>query len=159
MPSASFETSLGTCGISWEDALITGFSLPPTTAHPSDAPPFVGILIARVQDHLAGRMQDFSDVPYAWERVSEFQRVVYQAALMIGPGETATYGQLARAIGQSPAAARAVGTALGQNLWPLLVPCHRFIGANGKMTGFSAPGGIQTKLRLLAMEGSQLFAE
>lgn len=159
MPSTSFDTCLGACGISWEDALVTGFSLPPSAAHVQETPPFVTSIILQVQDHLAGRMQDFSGLPYAWDRVSEFQRTVYQAALLIRPGETATYGQLARAIGQPPAAARAVGTALGQNIWPLLVPCHRFIGANGKMTGFSAPGGIQTKLRLLTLEGSQLFAE
>lgn len=159
MPSANFDTSFGTCGISWEGDFITGFSFPPTAAQPKETPPFVSAVIARAQAHLAGRMQDFSDLPYAWELVSEFQRAVYQAALLIGPGETATYGQLARAIGQPAAAARAVGTALGQNIWPLLVPCHRFIGANGKMTGFSAPGGIRTKLRLLALEGAQLFAE
>ena len=70
-----------------------------------------------------------------------------------------SYGQLAAAIGQPAAAARAVGTALAENPWPLLVPCHRFIGADGRMTGFSAPGGIKTKLRLLALEGAELFAE
>jgi methylated-DNA-[protein]-cysteine S-methyltransferase len=159
MPSTSFHTPIGACGISWDDSFITGFCLPPSKALLSDAPEFVGEIIARVQNHLAGRMQDFVDLPFAWDRVTDFQRSVYQAALRIGPGETATYGYLARVIGQPPAASRAVGTALGQNPWPLLVPCHRFIGANGKMTGFSAPGGIQTKLRLLALEGSQLFAE
>ena len=77
----------------------------------------------------------------------------------MGPGQTSTYGQLAAAIGRPLSEARAIGTALGQNPWPLLVPCHRFIGADGRMTGFSAPGGIKTKLRLLALEGVELFAE
>lgn len=159
MPSAAFETSLGTCGISWDGPRLAGFSLPPAATGPFEAPPFVDAAIARVRDHLGGRLQDFADLPYAWEQVTDFQRTVYQAALRIGPGRTATYGQLAKAIGLPLAAARAVGTALGQNPWPLLVPCHRFVGADGRMTGFSAPGGIATKLHLLALEGSQLFAE
>jgi len=159
MPSTAFDTSFGVCGISWDGELITRFSLPPAAAAPIDAPAFVSAVIARVQDHLSGHLQDFADVRFAWQQVTDFQRAVYQAALRVGPGQTATYGQLAKTIGQPLAAARAVGTALGQNPWPLLVPCHRFVGADGRMTGFSAPGGIQTKLRLLALEGAQLFAE
>jgi methylated-DNA-[protein]-cysteine S-methyltransferase len=79
--------------------------------------------------------------------------------LRVAPGMTKTYGWLAAAIGQPVSASRAVGTALGQNPWPLLVPCHRFVGADGKMTGFSAPGGVQTKLRLLSIEGAELFPQ
>jgi O-6-methylguanine DNA methyltransferase len=105
------------------------------------------------------KMQDFADLPYAWNRVSSFQRAVYEAALHVKPGQTWSYGQLAAAIAQPTEAARAVGAALGQNPWPLLVPCHRFIGADGRMTGFSAPGGIKMKLRLLALEGAELFPE
>jgi len=73
--------------------------------------------------------------------------------------ETAPPAEIAAALGQSLGAARAVGTALGANRWPLLIPCHRVVAADGKMTGFSGPGGIRTKLRLLALEGAQLFAE
>ena len=62
-----------------------------------------------------------------------------------------TYGQVAKAIGK-PAASRAVGAAIGNNPWPVLVPCHRVIGSTGKLTGFSAPGGIETKRRMLALE-------
>jgi len=62
-------------------------------------------------------------------------------------------------MGQSPAVIRAVGAALGINPWPLLIPCHRVVASDGKMTGFSGSGGIKTKLRLLALEGAQLFAE
>jgi methylated-DNA-[protein]-cysteine S-methyltransferase len=119
----------------------------------------VQAILARVKDHLEGKVQDFADLPYAWNRVSSFQRAVYQAALKIKAGQTSTYGELAAAIGQPISAARAVGTALGQNPWPLLVPCHRFVGLRGRMTGFSAPGGTRTKLRLLALEGVELFAE
>jgi methylated-DNA-[protein]-cysteine S-methyltransferase len=103
-------------------------------------------------------MQDFADLPFSWNRVSAFQRSVYEAALRVKAGNTITYGELAAALGQTSATARAVGHALGQNPWPLLVPCHRFIGADGHMTGFSAPGRIRTKLRLLALEGTEMFA-
>ncbi len=106
-----------------------------------------------------GRCATLPPFPTHGKQVTPFQRDVYVAALGVKPGETWSYGQLTVAIGQPISAARAVGTALGQNPWPLLVPCHRFIGADGKMTGLSSPGGISTKLKLLALEGSQLFAE
>ncbi|WP_221030820.1 methylated-DNA--[protein]-cysteine S-methyltransferase [Actomonas aquatica] len=162
MPHLRFDTVLGPCVIYWESDQLTGFALLPDD--PSDeatAPPpeWIVRIASRVRAHLAGAPEDFSALPYAWHTVSDFQRQVYEAALRVKSGHTATYGDLAHAIGQGPAAARAVGTALGQNPWPLLVPCHRFVGAGGKMTGFSAPGGVQTKLRLLAIEGNQLFAD
>jgi methylated-DNA-[protein]-cysteine S-methyltransferase len=158
------QTELGTCSLLWEGDRVTGFRLPggrepgdeaPATA----APEWVAALAGRVQAHISGSVQDFADVPFDWERVTEFQREVYRVALGVKSGVTWSYGQVANALGLPPGGARSVGTALGQNPWPLLVPCHRFIGADGKMTGFSAPGGIKTKLKLLALEGSQLFAE
>ena len=158
MPEASFTTSIGSCAIGWEADEITGFWLPPAEGRSAPPPPWVMAIIARVRSHLAGDVQDFSDVPCAWQRVSPFRRRVYQAALRVKPGQTMSYSRLAAAVG-SAATSRTVGAALGQNPWPLLVPCHRFIGADGRMTGFSAPGGIKTKLRLLALEGAQLFAE
>ena len=75
------------------------------------------------------------------------------------PGTIKSYGQIAEALGLGAAGARAVGVALATNPWPLVVPCHRVVAANGKMTGFSAPGGIRTKTRLLAIEGSELLSE
>ena len=158
MPRHCFTTTIGFCTLAWEADEVTGFGLlAGTVASETEPPTWISDLVTRVQAHVAGEPQDFSDVPYAWANVSSFQKSVYEAALRVRSGQTATYGDLARAIGQAPAVARAVGTALGQNPWPLLVPCHRFIAANGKMTGFSAPGGIKTKLRLLAIEGSELF--
>ena len=159
MPATRFDTPIGSCAIAWTGDEITGFSLPPATNSQDQPSPWVDAIIARIKRHLAGEMQDFDDLPYAWSRVSAFQRAVYEAALHVKPGETWSYGQLAAAIAQPTVSARAVGAALGQNPWPLLVPCHRFIGADGRMTGFSAPGGIKTKLRLLALEGAELFAE
>lgn len=162
MPSHTFGTELGPCTIAWEGHEVTGFRLlgsDEASIPEKDVPDWIQALIARVQRHLSGEPQDFADVPFAFSQVSDFQRDLYLAALKVKAGQTLSYGGLAKAIGQPPAAARAVGTALGQNPWPLLVPCHRFVGADGAMTGFSAPGGIKTKLRLLAIEGAQLFAE
>lgn len=159
MPATSFDTPIGCCAIAWEVDQIIGFSLPPAAKSEDPYPSWMDAIIVRVRRHLEGEMQDFAGLPYAWNRVSAFRRAVYEAALRVKPGQTWSYGQLAAAVGQPAAAARAVGTALAQNPWPLLVPCHRFIGADGRMTGFSSPGGIKTKLRLLALEGAELFAE
>ena len=74
-----------------------------------------------------------------------FNQRVLRATLEVKSGRTATYGEIAAAIGEAPASSRAVGAALGANHWPLLIPCHRVTGAHGKMTGFSGPGGVQTK--------------
>jgi len=165
MPHADFPTALGSCRILWHEDRLTGFRLPgaetalsePDAGHPP--PPWVTAIIDRVQRHLRGDRQDFTDLPYAFTQVGEFAAQVYRALLAIKAGQTCSYGDLARALGQPPAASRAVGHALGANPWPLLVPCHRVVAADGRMTGFSAPGGIATKLRLLALEGAQLFAE
>ena len=163
MPHATFSTPLGICAIAWNDAGLTRFLLPDperTTGHTeADPPSWVGEIIARVKRHLAGEPQDFSDVRYDFSRVPEFVRSVLLAALNVKAGHTATYGDLAVAIGQPLTASRAVGLALGGNPWPLLIPCHRIIASTGKMTGFSGPGGIGTKVRLLALEGAQLLAE
>lgn len=166
MNEACFRTALGACRLTWSEQGLTSFRLPDqastTITPPADAavaPGWIQDVIARVVRHLDGDLQEFADLNYDFDTVSPFRRAVYEAALEVKPGQTKTYGWLAEKIGQPPSASRAVGTALGQNPWPLLVPCHRFVGANGKMVGFSAPGGIQTKLRLLALEGAQLFAE
>jgi methylated-DNA-[protein]-cysteine S-methyltransferase len=74
-------------------------------------------------------------------------------------GRTCTYGDLAALLGEPPGSSRAIGAALGANPWPLIVPCHRIVGAKDRLTGFSAPGGVRTKARLLAIEGAQLLAE
>ena len=76
------------------------------------------------------------------------------------PGTVATYGAIARAIGRSdPEGARDVGAALARNPFPVVVPCHRILGANGKLTGFSAPGGLATKRRMLELEGAPGFGQ
>lgn len=164
MPHTTFLTPLGTCAIAWTEAGLTRFLLPDperrsTGNTETDPPSWVREVIDRVQRHLAGEPQDFADVRFDFLRVPEFVRAVLRAALQVKPGHTATYGDLAAALGQPPAASRAIGAALGDNPWPLLIPCHRIIAATGKMTGFSGPGGVATKVKLLALEGAQLVAE
>ncbi len=83
-----------------------------------------------------------------------FQKRVYETLLTIPFGEIRTYAWVARTIGD-PKALRAVGNANGKNRWPLVVPCHRVVGSNGFLTGFSAPGGVDLKARLLSHEGIQ----
>jgi len=160
MNVASFPTSFGRCAIAWDGETITSFHLPddPATTKKTDAaaPEWIAAIIARVQRHFDGEPQDFADLPFDFSRVTPFQHAVYAAALTVKSGETRTYGWLAHAIKRAPSASRAVGTALGRNPWVLLVPCHRFLGANGKLTGFSAPGGVETKQRLLALEKIEL---
>ncbi len=86
--------------------------------------------------------------------VPPFHRRVYRVARKIPPGATLSYGEIAARLG-APRSARAVGQALGRNPFAILVPCHRVVAAGGKLGGFSANGGVATKLRLLAIEGAQ----
>lgn len=161
MPHATFPTPLGTCAIAWSDAGLTRFLLPDPDRSGNgtefDPPDWVRAIIERVQRHLAGEPQDFSDVRYDFTRVPRFVGEVLRATLGVKPGHTASYGEIATAIGQPLVASRAVGAALGDNPWPLLIPCHRIVAASGNMTGFSGPGGVATKVKLLALEGAQLL--
>ena len=95
-----------------------------------------------------------SDAPLDIARVPEFNAKVYEITRRIPPGETLTYGQIALQLGDR-LLAQQVGAALGRNPWPIIVPCHRVTAANGKLGGFSARGGSDTKLKLLAIEGAQ----
>lgn len=173
MPYALFSTVLGTCGIAWNHIGLTGFQLPESSpqrtagriaAKAADGteqtpPPTVQAVIADVRRHFQGDLRDFTGVALDWSLVSEFQRRVYFETQAIKPGFKRSYGDIARALVLEPAASRAVGAALGANPWPVLVPCHRVVSRTNKMTGFSAPGGVRTKTRLLALEGAELLSE
>ena len=87
------------------------------------------------------------------ERYPEFYRKVWLACAEIPRGQVRTYGWIARRVGR-PGAARAVGQALARNPFAPAIPCHRVVGADGRLTGFSAPGGIAAKRRLLQREGA-----
>jgi len=163
---ALFETAVGTCGIVWNERGICGVQLPDRDvsalrvrlrrrfpdATEADPPVDVKTAIDRVIALLRGERTDLSGVSLDMGDVPEFERDVYVAARGIPPGATLTYGEIARRIGR-PTAAREVGVALGRNPFPIIVPCHRVVAANGKTGGFSAVGGVKTKLRLLAIEG------
>ncbi|KQO64365.1 cysteine methyltransferase [Methylobacterium sp. Leaf87] len=103
---------------------------------------------AQLTAYFDGRLTRF-DLALA-PRGTPFQLTVWQALTEIPPGETISYGELARRIGR-PSASRAVGAANGANPLPIVVPCHRVIGASGALTGFA--GGVETKRFLLALEG------
>lgn len=121
------------------------------TAREAEPVAFVRDAIALIQLHLEGIAQDFSKVRLDLDEESEFSRKVYQESIKIPSGSVITYGELACRVG-SPKASRAVGRALGSNPLPIIVPCHRIIGKNGDMTGFSSYGGCATKVRLLSIE-------
>jgi methylated-DNA-[protein]-cysteine S-methyltransferase len=159
MNAISFATSFGSCAIAWNEKGLTRFHLPGDKGAVSQhgaTPDWIGSIISRVQHHFDGDFQNFADLRFDFSLVTSFQHSVYLAAFAVTAGETRTYGWLSNALGRGPSASRAIGTALGRNPWPLLVPCHRFLGANGKLTGYSAPGGIETKRRLLALERAEL---
>jgi len=164
---ALFDTALGHCGIAWSSAGIVGVNLPegdeattrarlrrrfaPATERP--APPQVQRAIDDIVALLRGEAVDLSGHGLDMDGVPMFQRRVYEAARRIGPGSTATYGEIAAQIGE-PGVARSVGYALGRNPFTIIVPCHRVLAAGGKLGGFSAHGGVATKERLLAIEGA-----
>jgi methylated-DNA-[protein]-cysteine S-methyltransferase len=118
----------------------------------------VGEAITAITRLLAGEAVDLGFVVLDDRAVDPFLREVYAATRAVPPGSVATYGEIARAIGR-PDAARDVGAALARNPTPIIVPCHRVLGANGKLTGFSAPGGLETKRRMLALEGVPGFGQ
>jgi methylated-DNA-[protein]-cysteine S-methyltransferase len=106
-------------------------------------------VMKQLKAYFAGRLTEF-DLPLA-PQGTEFQMRVWEALRAIPYGETWSYGELARRI-RKPAASRAVGAANGQNPIPVIVPCHRVIGADGSLTGFG--GGLPIKQKLLALEGA-----
>ena len=116
-------------------------------------PPEIQRAIDAIVALLAGERRDLSDVPLDFESLPAFHRRVYEVARAIPPGSTISYGEIAARLGE-PGAAREVGEALGKNPFPIVVPCHRVLAADGKLGGFSARGGVATKLRLLEIEGA-----
>lgn len=112
-------------------------------------------VIAQVRKYFAGEPPDFRGIMLDLSDCGDFARRVYAATRDIPSGQTRTYGEIAKLIGQ-PLAARAVGQALGRNPIALLIPCHRVLAASGKPGGFSAQGGLALKARMLAIEGVEL---
>jgi methylated-DNA-[protein]-cysteine S-methyltransferase len=164
-----FDTAVGRCGIAWGARGIVGVQLPerhdsatrarllrryPATGE-APPPPAVRHAIDNIVALLRGEARDLSAVTLDMDRVPSFHQQVYAVARTIPPGATLSYGEIATRLGDR-SAARDVGEAMGQNPFPVIVPCHRVVAAGGKVGGFSAAGGVTTKLRLLAIEGAQV---
>lgn len=169
---ALFDTAIGLCGVAWGPRGIAGVQLPGPSeadtrarllrrfpkAREAPPPPYVAATVAAIVSLMRGEPAELTEATLDMDDLSPFDRRVYAIARAIPPGETLTYGEIATRLGD-PAAARAVGRALGDNPFPIIVPCHRILGAGGKAGGFSAHGGVATKARLLSIEGAQTSAE
>jgi methylated-DNA-[protein]-cysteine S-methyltransferase len=152
---ARFDTPIGRCGIAWDGDVIVGMQLPDVRfedACEAPPPPWVQRAIDDIVASLQGEADDLADIPLELDGLPPFRRRVYEVVRTIPPGETMSYGEVAAAAG-SPGAARAVGQAMARNPFPLIIPCHRVLAAGGKIGGFTASGGTDTKLRMLAIEG------
>jgi methylated-DNA-[protein]-cysteine S-methyltransferase len=143
-------TPIGTFGLAAVDSEITTVHFAGVGRHRlADAPdPILTATAEQLRRYFTGELTDF-DVRLAVPDGSDFERAVWKAIAEIPFGEMATYGDIAKAVGQ-PDAARAVGTACNRNPVPVLVPCHRVVGAGGKLVGFG--GGLDRKRFLLQLE-------
>jgi methylated-DNA-[protein]-cysteine S-methyltransferase len=180
MTVLAFPTDLDWMAVAWRDDALQGIvfgyamrrhaeiavaralKLPPQffcsagAGQPSSEPTWIEDLIAKLQGYAEGKAVDFSEVPLALNHLTPFARRVVEACRRIPRGQARTYGQLAAICG-SPGAARAVGSVMAKNRFPLVVPCHRVLAAGGELGGYSAPDGLRMKRRLLAMEGVNLL--
>jgi methylated-DNA-[protein]-cysteine S-methyltransferase len=167
-----FDTAIGPCGLAWADGVVVGAQLPEgdeegtrrrmrrrypdalESAPPADMEP----VVTRIRALLDGEPDALLDVALDMDGVPVFNQRVYEVTRAIPPGRTLTYGEVAAQLGE-PGAARAVGQALGHNPFAPIVPCHRVLAAHNGGGGFSADGGVATKLRMLQIEKAQLGSE
>ncbi|MFF2553898.1 methylated-DNA--[protein]-cysteine S-methyltransferase [Nocardia sp. NPDC058058] len=172
--AALFDTAIGTCALAWSAAGVLRFALPEadpedTRAYilrkhrvydirEADPTPEIAAAIEKIRAHLAGDLDDLDWIPLDINSLNDFDRAVYAVTRAIHPGHTLSYGDIANRIG-APGGAQAVGQSLGRNPIPLIVPCHRVLTADHALHGFSAPGGINTKQRLLEIERTPGFGE
>jgi methylated-DNA-[protein]-cysteine S-methyltransferase len=158
----AFETAIGTCGVTWSETGLTEVLLPRSRSlagsRRTDVPAPVREAVRAIVALLDGKRPDLRDIVLDERPVDDFRRRVHAATRAVGPGQITTYGEIARAIGV-PGAGRAVGAALGQNPFAIVVPCHRVLAADSSLHGFSAPGGIRTKRRMLEIEGAPGFTQ
>jgi len=166
--AAFFDTAFGRAGIAWGDAGLRAIAFPglereediartllrhASYAAPATPPLSVRGVIDGIVALFDGGNPDFSDTAFDFAGAPEFDCKVWGLTFAIPKGALRTYGDLAKDLGDV-AQSRRVGQALGRNPFPVVIPCHRVIGANGTMTGFSAPGGAEAKRRLLKLEGA-----
>jgi methylated-DNA-[protein]-cysteine S-methyltransferase len=167
-----FDTAWGCCGVTWSDHGLRGVQLPEADSATSlqrllrRAPGAVETVpsalaqeaIDGVTALLAGTPLDLSPLPLDLRGVPELHARIYDVVRRIPCGSTLSYGQVAEKLGDRQLA-RAVGQAMARNPFAPVVPCHRVLGANGQPGGFSARGGLRTKLQLLTIERARLSAE
>jgi len=168
-----FDTAIGRCAVAWGSLGIVGVQLPEAresatrarmlrrfpdareAAPPGDVQRAVDGIVALLRgDDGEGAGIDLSAIALDMDGVPDFHRRVYEVARAIPVGATASYGEIADRMG-APGAARAVGQALGRNPFAIVVPCHRVLAAGARVGGFSATGGVVTKLRMLSIEAAR----
>jgi methylated-DNA-[protein]-cysteine S-methyltransferase len=160
-----FDTAIGCCGIVWNARGIAGVQLPEKSdqatrnrvqrrfpaAREITPPAVIQHVIEAIGALLRGEAIDLTNVGLDGGAISEFNWRVYDVARGIRLGATLSYGEIAERLGDRTLA-REVAQALSENPFPIIVPCHRVLATGGKMGGFSGPGGVRTKLRLLSIE-------
>ena len=165
---ALFDTPIGCCGIVWNGRGIAGVQLPEGDrgavrarvlrrfpgAGEAVPPPDVQRVVDDMTALLHGEPRDLGYVKIDAAALPDFHRRIYDVARTIPAGATLSYGEIAERLGDR-LLARDVGEAFGRNPFPIIVPCHRVLAAGGKVGGFSARGGVRTKLRLLSIEGAE----
>lgn len=175
-----FDTAVGTCAIAWGPQGLLAVRLPAVEggdlaekmgravpgAVPGEPDSETASAIAGIRALLSGDKRNLLEITLDMATTGPFDRAVYAIARAIPPGQTLTYGQVAKRLppdvltDMPPSIVpRAVGQSLGRNPWPIIVPCHRVMAAAGGTGGFSAPGGVDTKLTLLRIEGAVLPAQ
>jgi methylated-DNA-[protein]-cysteine S-methyltransferase len=164
---ALFDTAIGCCGIAWGARGIVGVQLPERNDRATrdrlsrrfpdacevEPPSVIRQAIAGIVALLRGEARDLSFIVLDMESIPPFRQAIYAVLRAIPAGATLSYGEIATRLGNG-SNARDVGEAMGQNPFPIIVPCHRVVAAGGKVGGFSAAGGVTTKLRLLNIEGA-----
>ena len=158
-----FSSAFGWMAVAWQGACLTRVSFGQPTpqaalsilgaSEPHRPSRVIQGIVRRLQRFSEGARMDFSGVQLDLSHLTSFQERVIQRCRAIPYGVTLNYGELARQAG-SPRAARAVGNVMATNRFPLVVPCHRVVGANGALGGYSAPNGLAVKVRLLRNEGA-----
>jgi len=165
---ALFDSPIGACGVAWSQRGIVAVQLPEAreattrarmqrlfpSARETAPPAAVERAVERMAALLGGDLVtgDLTGVTLDYDGVPAFHRRIYETVRGIRPGDSMTYGEVAMLAG-APGAARAVGQAMSRNPYAVIVPCHRVVAAGGRVGGFSARGGVGTKLRMLAAEG------
>jgi methylated-DNA-[protein]-cysteine S-methyltransferase len=164
-----FATAIGPCALVWNGHGIAAVRLPEQSEgrmlsrlhrqfpllEAATPPPAMQQAVGAMVALLEGEARDLRFCTLDLRRTAPFHRRVYAAAQDILPGKTQTYGEIATLLGE-PGSARAVGQALGHNPFPIIVPCHRVLASGAQSGGFSAPGGVSTKLRMLLIEGAEI---